>query len=75
MEILIHFGYISENEIFMQFHVILPLINEIPGDLPVVSNNHKLLGKLRSDTSRIIDDIRPKLFFLNNCPNAYWNLS
>ena len=66
MKILFRVGYISENAIFMQFmlsysiSIIQPVLNVIRniGDLPVVSNNHKLIAKLHSGILCIIDTMR-----------------
>ena len=45
------------------------MLKEIVGDLPVVSNNHRLLAKFHSGTLRIMDTMRLMSLFLNYCSN------
>ena len=42
------------------------VLEEIIGDLPEVSNNHKLLAKFHSGTLKIMDTMKLMSLFLNS---------
>ena len=50
-------NFMFSYQIYLHLYNFLPL-KEIIGDLPIVSNNDKLLAKLNSGTLRIIDTMR-----------------